>query len=283
MDPLCYFLAFARLAPVQCVGWGHPVTTGIPTIDYFLSARAAEPADAQSHYSERLICLDRLPAYYVRPDAGIAALSREQLGFPQRAHIYACPHSLFKFHPDFDAILAQLLRRDPDALIVLIAGIHPNWTRTLAARIAAAGPDVSNRIVFAPRISQRDFIRFLKVADVLLDPLHFGGGNTSYEAFAAGLPIVTYPGEFMRGRVTMACYEQMGMGDLIATDPRQYLDLAIRLACDADWRSAMRAKIVQRAPILFEDEIAVAELEDFLFAAVSAHGNGQALTGWNRL
>jgi len=283
MDPLCYFFAFARLAPVQCVGWGHPVTTGIPTVDYFLSSRAAEPANAQSHYSERLICFERLPTYYIRPNVELSPLRREQLGFPERAHIYACPHSLFKFHPDFDAIIAELLRRDPEALVVLIAGIHSNWTRTLASRIARAHPDVSNRIVFAPRTSQRDFIRFLKVADVLLDPFHFGGGNTSYEAFAAGLPIVTYAGEFMRGRVTMACYEQMGMSDLIVTSPKEYVDLAIRLASDLDWRSAMCTKIVQRAPILFEDEIAVSEFEDFLAAAVNAHANGEAITGWSWL
>ncbi len=54
MEPLTYFLAFARLAPVQCVTWGHPQTTGIPTVDYFVSSQLCEPSDGDSHYSERL-------------------------------------------------------------------------------------------------------------------------------------------------------------------------------------------------------------------------------------
>ena len=45
MDALTYYLAFARLAPVQCVTWGHPVTTGIPTMDYFLSSTHLEASN----------------------------------------------------------------------------------------------------------------------------------------------------------------------------------------------------------------------------------------------
>ena len=67
MDPVTYFLAQARLAPVQCATWGHPVTTGMPTIDYFLSCDAAEPEGAETHYSEILVRLGGLPFSYRRP------------------------------------------------------------------------------------------------------------------------------------------------------------------------------------------------------------------------
>ena len=66
MDPITYFLAFARLAKVQCVSWGHPVTTGLTTIDYFVSHQLLEeedPVAAQSHYSEKLILLSQPPTY----------------------------------------------------------------------------------------------------------------------------------------------------------------------------------------------------------------------------
>ena len=62
MEALTYFLAFARLAPVQCVTWGHPVTTGIPALDYFVSSELLEPDGAEAHYAERLVRLPRLPA-----------------------------------------------------------------------------------------------------------------------------------------------------------------------------------------------------------------------------
>jgi predicted O-linked N-acetylglucosamine transferase (SPINDLY family) len=67
MEPVTYTLAFSRLAPVQCVMWGHPATSGIDTIDYYLSSELAEPDDAQRNYTEKLVRFKNLPLYYYRP------------------------------------------------------------------------------------------------------------------------------------------------------------------------------------------------------------------------
>jgi protein O-GlcNAc transferase len=280
MTPLTYFLAFARLAPVQCVSWGHPVTTGIPALDYFISARSIEPEDAQTHYSERLILLERLPTYYWRPHHSAIAFSRAEMGFPTDARLYVCPQSLFKLHPDFDVVLATLLRRDPEARLLLLSGIHKHWDRLLAARIAKAFPDVVARVIFVPRIPQAEFFRLLMMADVILDPPFFGGGNTSYEAFAMGLPIVTWPGAFMRGRVTEGCYRQMGFTELVADSLDSYVEIALRLANDAGWRERVKTEIAARSPVLYEDAPVVAELEDFFAAAFAAHLRGERVTQW---
>jgi protein O-GlcNAc transferase len=277
MDPLPYFLAFARLAPIQCVSWGHPVTTGIPTIDYFLSARDLEPPEAQAHYSERLIRLERLPTYYRQPDCTMVPLARERFGLPDNATLYLCPQSLFKFHPDFDLALATLLRRDPNARIVLITGSHAYWDKLLAVRLTNGFPDIASRVVFIPRVQQTEFLGLLLMADVLLDPPYFGGGNTTYEALAIGVPIVTWPGPFMRGRVTQACYRQMGFTELIADSLDSYVDIAIRLAHDPAWRTSVGAEIGRRSRVLFEDAEAVAELERFFAAAWMAHGRGEQI------
>jgi protein O-GlcNAc transferase len=280
MGSLTYFLAFARLAPVQCVSWGHPVTTGIPTIDYFISARDLEPHDAASHYTERLIQLEHLPVSYARPAQLGEALTREEMGIPADATLYLCPQSVFKFHPDFDIELATLLRRDPGARLVLISGHERRWSMLLGARIAKAFPDIADRVLFIPRVSQSIFPRLLKAADVLLDPPYFGGGNTTYEAFAAGLPIVTWPGPFMRGRVTAACYQRMGMTELIADSMEKYVDLALRVAHDREFNARVRGKIANAASVLFDDIGAVRELEKFFSAAVEAHAHATAISKW---
>jgi predicted O-linked N-acetylglucosamine transferase (SPINDLY family) len=282
MAPLTYFLAFARLAPVQCVSWGHPVTTGIAAIDYFISAKSIEPEDAQSHYSENLILLDRLPSYYFRPHNSATPLTRAEFGFPDDATLYLCPQSLFKLHPDFDVVLATLLRRDPRARLLLLSGIHKHWDRLLGARIAKAFPDVAGRVIFVPRIPQAQFFRLLMMADVILDPPFFGGGNSSYESFAMGLPIVTWPGQFMRGRVTEGCYRQMGFTDLIADNLDSYIDLALRLANDRDRREQVKAEIASRSDALYEDARVIAELEDFLCAAFEAHRRGERIAKWGQ-
>jgi predicted O-linked N-acetylglucosamine transferase (SPINDLY family) len=280
MTPLTYFLAYARLAPVQCVSWGHPVTTGIPNLDYFISAKSIEPPDAQSHYSERLILFHRLPSYYVRPHHAANPFTREEFGLPADVKLYLCPQSLFKLHPDFDPTLATLLRRDPNARLLLLSGVHKHWDRLLAARFAKAFPDVVGRIIFVPRIPQKDFFRLLMMADAILDPPFFGGGNTSYEAFAMGLPIVTWPGAFMRGRVTEGCYRQMGFTALVADSLDSYVEMALRLANDARWREQMKAEIAARSAALYEDAGMVTELEDFLCAAFAAHRRGEDITHW---
>ena len=60
-------LAALRLAPVQCTSLGQPVTSGLPTIDYFLSSDLMEPPAAQEHYTERLVRLQSLGTAY-RPE-----------------------------------------------------------------------------------------------------------------------------------------------------------------------------------------------------------------------
>jgi protein O-GlcNAc transferase len=282
MTPLTYFLAFARLAPVQCVSWGHPVTTGIPNIDYFISAKSVEPDDAQSHYSERLILLDRLPSYYRRPQHDARPFTRAEFGLPDEAKLYLCPQSLFKLHPDFDLALATLLRRDPAARLLLLSGVHKHWDRLLAARIAKNFPDVVGRVIFVPRIPQGEFFRLLTMADVILDPPFFGGGNTSYEAFAMGLPIVTWPGAFMRGRVTEGCYRQMGFTELVADGIDSYVEIALRLANDAAWRERTRSEIAARSSALYEDTRVIAEMEDFFRAAFDAHMRGERIKQWEQ-
>jgi predicted O-linked N-acetylglucosamine transferase (SPINDLY family) len=263
MHPITYFLALSRLAPVQCVSWGHPVTTGLDRIDYFLSSADLEPDDAEEHYTESLVRLSALPTYYYRPPLPEPPRDRTAFGLSEQENLYLCPQSLFKFHPDFDAILVDLLRRDPQGRLILLEGGWPHWTALLLERWHKTLADVIDRVSFLPRLGEHDFLSLIMLSDVLLDPVHFGGGNTTYEAFAMGTPIVTQPGRFMRGRVTHACYKKMGLHDCVASTPEEYVDIAVRLGTDRDYRKAVSAAILSRNHILYEDLAAVKELEQF--------------------
>ena len=158
MDPVSYFLAFSRIAPVQVAWWGHPDTTGIPTIDYFVSSDIEVPG-AQAHYSEKLFKLKGLGTHFTRPaapeyaadaaaarlrarlrchgaDAVLSAADESSLARGAGAHgvgggatpqlqpiqprVYLCVQSLFKLLPRFDRAITAILRRDPHALVVLI-------------------------------------------------------------------------------------------------------------------------------------------------------------------
>jgi predicted O-linked N-acetylglucosamine transferase (SPINDLY family) len=268
MDPLTYSLAFTRLAPVQCVTWGHPLTTGIPTIDYFISSALIEPDGAEEHYTEKLVRLRTLPFYYYRPSPPARLQERTHFDLPADAHVYACLQTLFKFHPDFDAALGGILRRDPKALVIAIQGKHRYWEELLRRRWSRTLSDVVERIRFVPPQKRDDFFNLMMVSDVLLDTFPFSGGNTSYEGLALGVPIVTLAAPYMRGRITYALYRKMGVMDCVAHNVAEYVDLAVRLGSDMTYRESVRERINATSDRLFEDIEAVRELEAFFAEAV---------------
>jgi len=263
MEPLTYTLAFSRLAPVQCVTWGHPDTTAIPTIDYFISSEDLDTEDAQRLYSEKLVRL-KLPAvYYHRPEAPVSPKTRADFDLPEHATLYGCPQTLYKFHPEFDPIIGGILRGDEDGLLILIKGQHSTMDEILMSRFKRSISDVADRVRFVPRQNRHGFLSLNSVLDVSLDPLHFGGGNTSYEALALGVPIVTLPSEFLRGRITYAQYRMMGVDDCIVQYPGEYIQKAIKLGRDKAYRDKIRDKILASNGALFRNEQAVKGLEEF--------------------
>lgn len=268
MDPLTLSLAHSRLAPVQCVTWGHPVTSGSPVMDYFVSSRLIEPEGAEQQYTEKLVQLEHLPSYYHRPRLDGPLRPRAELGLPEGKHIYLCPQSLFKFHPEFDPLLAKILRNDRDGVVAIVEAAHPSWNKALADRFKRSMGDVAQRIVWVPRLKQDAFLHLLATSEVMLDPLHFGGGNTSYEGLGVGTPVVTLPSAYMRGRVTLGCYRQMELMDCVARGAEHYVELAGQLACDSEHRQAISERILAAGDRLFEDRSVVKEIEDFLAQAV---------------
>ncbi len=270
MDPGSCLLAQSRLARVQCVLWGHPVTTGIGNIDYFLSSVLIEPENADAHYTETLVLFDTLPACYRAPAVPPGQPLKTDFGFAETDHLYLCPQSIFKLHPAFDALLGEILRRDANGRIVLIRDKSGYCNQLLMERFQRTMGDVADRVIMVDRLKPEQFIKLLAVADVMLDPIGFGGGNTTYEALALGTPIVTLPGEFMRGRVTLGCYLQMDVTDCVATTPDAYVDLAVRLGTDDAFRRAVREKILAQSHRLYDDQGIVTAVAAFFRQVLQA-------------
>jgi len=278
MAPTTYFLAFARLAPVQCVTFGHPVTSGIATIDYFISADELEDEGAEAHYSEQLVRLASVPTYFRRPSPAAAPPTREELGLPADARLYFCAQNLIKLHPDFDAVLAEILRRDPKGLLVLISSASPQLGQCLLDRFQRAMPDVAHRVAFLPFLKLDALLAFARQVDAVLDTPVFSGGTTSLELFAVDVPIVTWPGPFARSRITHALYRQMGIAGLTAQSASQYAEIALRLANDRAWRGQLEEELRRRKDVLYENAALVRELERVLEAAVAAAAEARGVS-----
>ncbi|MCB0194756.1 MAG: hypothetical protein KDJ65_22585 [Anaerolineae bacterium] len=268
MEEVTYALATTRLASVQCVTWGHPVTTGLKTIDYFISSKLFERSQAQYHYTEKLVLMKGPTIFYTPPTLPQPQQGREFFGLSPQAHIYLCPQTLFKFHPDFDYILESILEGDPLGQLVLIEGQVRQWQDILLQRFKQTIPQVVDRVCILPAQSHENFLNLLAVADVMLDTIHFGGGNTTLEALALGTPVVTLPSEFLRGRLTYGFYQKMGLSDCIAHNPKQYVEIALKLGLDPIYRAEVSQNIIAAHPLLFENIATVREFEQFFITVL---------------
>lgn len=277
MEALSYYLAFARLAPVQAALWGHPDTTGIPNVDYYVSTQSFEPENAQSAYSEHLI---RLPRHYICLEKDVSEgepIDKDAFGADQDQKVYFCPQSLFKLHPDTDVLFDRILSQDAKGILCIPNGPEPYWAQRLQRRLAKSCPETHNRIRFIPRITPNEFQRYLSSADAIIDPMHFTGGYTSYLAFSTGSPIVTMPGEFLRGRMTTGLYKQMGMDRFIANSVDEYADIANRLANDPDFRQNGVREITEASHEIFDDHASIKAFANFLTLAFEAAQHGEKL------
>ena len=188
---------------------------------------------------------------------------------PKRGAIYLCPQSLSKFHPEFDRILGAILKRDRRGRLVLIEGRNENWTRLLRDRFRRTAGLDSDRITFLAPQDHEDFLNLMAVSDVMLDPIHFGGGNTNYEALAMGLPVVTLPFDLMRGRVACGLYHKMDVPDCVTRTAEEYVETAVHLGTDRDFRRYVSGRIAESAQAVFDDTESIRQLEQFLLQATS--------------
>jgi len=252
---------------VQCAAWGHPDTPGLPEIDWFISCAGMEPPDAGSHYSERLALLPGLGTRYSVPP-GAQAVTRADFGLPEDRTLYLVPQSLFKIHPDNDALIAEVLARDPRGIAVMFASQHDRITSAFAARLSQAlrarGLDLRERVVFSRPVEHSTYLGINRHCDVMLDTVHWSGGNTSLDALAMGVPVVTRPGGLMRGRQSAAMLGILGLPELVAEDFEGHVETTVAIGRDADRRRALSERILAARGELFGRDEPVRALEEFL-------------------
>jgi len=268
MGAFTYFLAFSRLAPVQCVGWGHPVTTGISTIDYFISSDWIEPPDADNHYTETLVRLPDVGTFYSAPQKPTTPFDKKRFGIGEEEVLILCPQSFYKFHPDFDPVLARLLQEEPDCRLILIKDYNDALNKIFLNRFKESAGRFLDRVIFLPPLSHQDFLRLLISADLVLDIHQWSGGRSALECLAMGTPLVHWPGPFMRGRCTSAFYTKMGFTDCIAASEDEYIAIIKRLIHNEEFSRRTRETIARNNHRLFESTEALRALENFFVEAV---------------
>jgi predicted O-linked N-acetylglucosamine transferase (SPINDLY family) len=296
MDPITAQLASLRLAPVQAVAWGHPETTGLPTMDLYLSADALEPAESQGNYSERLVrlpnlgvCVEPLTPSIVMPDL-------RSLGLPSDEPLLLCPGTPFKYSPVHDVIWARIAKglhagsaggiwariaRRPYAKgggrLVFFLSPREAMNTLLERRLRKAfdneGVDFDAHVCMIPTLERSLFFGLMQHSALMLDTLGFSGFNTALQAIECGLPVLAREGDFMRGRLASGILRRMELPDLVAGTDEAFIQMAIQLAADSLKRNELRAEIAHRRKILFHDIEPVRALERCLTEAITQSRN----------
>ena len=222
-----YYLSLIRLAKYQIMSWGHPETTGSESIDYFLCSKSLITEETSKSYSEKLLLMDHLPMIYEIPKIQNKINDNEL----SKNNIYSCPQTIFKFHPDFDYILAEILKSDKKGVLYLIKDNNKIYYNKLIERFKKIENFDLERVIFLDPLSRDNYINHLGTSSVLLDPLYFGAGNSFHESMVYGTPTVTLPTKFIKSRIVSAAYIQMEIeSPPIVKNKNEYVELATEIA-----------------------------------------------------
>ncbi|WP_114857485.1 tetratricopeptide repeat protein [Azospirillum brasilense] len=268
MEPMTHRLAALRLAPLQAVAWGHPDTTGLPTLDHYLSGDLLEPPGGDAFYSERLHRLPNLGCYVEPTRRPAASVTRGRFGLSDGAPAFLCSQSLFKYLPQHDHVLAAIAAAVPSGRFLFFRHSQPAVTRVFEDRLERAfalqGIDSRERCVFSDPLDHDAYLATLRAMDVYLDSIGFSGFNTALQAVEAGLPVVTLRGGFMRGRLAAALLERLGMADVVAQGPDDFIADAVRLGLDPAARATRGSRQSAALPVVYRDRATITGLERFL-------------------
>ena len=271
MDSTALKLASLRLAPVQAATWGHPETTGLPTIDRFLSAESLEPRDAHGHYTEQLVCLPHAGCFYEPRRTTPVRVDLARLGAEAGTPVLVCAGTPFKYAPRHDRVLVDIARRLGRCRLLFFTHYVPELSAKLRERLRAAfareGLELDRLAIFVPWQAAAEFHGLLSSAGVMLDTIGFSGFNTAMQALECGLPIVARDGRFLRGRLASGALRRIGMDELVAANEAQYVEIAVRLCRDEAYRRDVRERIAARRALLYEDAAVTAAMERFLESA----------------
>jgi predicted O-linked N-acetylglucosamine transferase (SPINDLY family) len=295
MKLLPTLLAYSRIAPVQMTTWGHSETSGIDTIDYFISSEYFESklslqeaqsqaySKAQSHYTEKLILFKSLGTFYISPhklfidnnpkyqiqEPSVPSVhsqkdkikkfkTREQQGYNNTQNLYVCLQTFYKLNSEFETCMARILELDPNG-IILLSNTFPFCKSHLKRMKHIIGDQKIRRLRWHGSLEKDEFLNLVSICDVCLDPFPFGGFNTSYDAFDYNIPVVTLECEYLHGLFTSGLYRKMGLDECIVHTSEEYAKLASSIGINDKLRHKINRNIEMKKHLIFQEQESVEE------------------------
>ncbi len=237
-------LVFARKpAPVQACWLAYPGTTGLSTIDYRITDPYLDPpglydgcyAEESVRLSDTFWCYDPLDN-----EPAVNALPAAERGYVS----FGCLNNFCKVNPFVIKTWARVLNAVDRSRLTVLAGEGTHRRHTL--EILAKEGIGRERVTFVPHQPRQQYLQCYHDIDIGLDTVPYNGHTTSLDSFWMGVPVVTLVGQTVVGRAGLCQLMNLGLPELIATSPEQYVQIAADLARDIPRLSNLRATLRQR-------------------------------------
>ena len=224
-----------------------------------------EKNDSQKNYSEKLVKLPNIAINFDMPN--LSKIQTSNNITKTNKIIFLNLQSLFKLLPSDDHIYFDIIKQINKCQFWFIAGLKKSITTSFRNRIAKLCSNhelqFDKYFLFHERMNKPAFFNLINQSDVILDSLEWSGGKTSLEAIALHKPIVTLPGKLMRGRYTYGILKLLNLEQTIAFSKKEYVEIAIKLAKDKNFRDMISNKIKINKNLLYNDEAPIRFLEEF--------------------
>jgi predicted O-linked N-acetylglucosamine transferase (SPINDLY family) len=250
-------LVFARKpAPISITYLGYPTTTGLTAIDYRLTDNYVDPeGETEQFNAEKLL---RMPHSYFcyRPDkdsppvSDLPALRQGYLTFGSFNHYT-------KINPDLLTLWFKILTAVPNSRLFLKSNSQhlndPTTRPTMEQQFARAGIAAERLILATSTPSQEAHLKTYYQVDIGLDTYPYNGATTTCEALWMGVPVVTLAGNTHVSRMGSSILAAVGLPELVAQTPEEYVNICVKLASDIHHLQTLRAELrnrMQSSPLM---------------------------------
>jgi predicted O-linked N-acetylglucosamine transferase (SPINDLY family) len=230
-------------APVQVAYIGYPDTSGIQAMDYRITDSWADPPWQPRWYSEELV---HMPTGFLayRPPSGlpdVAPLPALQNGYIT----FGSFNNLAKVTPETVELWAATLHSVPNSRLVIKSKALRDaktceWTRERFAEQGIASERID---LFSHLQGVGEHLEYYRMLDIALDPFPYHGTTTTCESLVMGVPVISLAGPYHSCRVGVSLLSRVGLSEMIATTPEEFINRASGLAAHIGELSLLRRKL----------------------------------------
>lgn len=243
-DVMSIILANMRISPVQVSMTGFPVSMFGGQLDYFMSGSDTECLElVHENYDERVVCLPGFGAIHERPSF------EYQFKKPEKKERIIVGGSWIgpKTHFYMADMLKEIFKQtNKQVELRVFAGI--NWFYNNKSYIPFVeslskyfDDSLYLNIIEGGEIA--DYLKLLSEVDCAVDSFPWGGSNTCSDCIHLCKPVVMREGTRWYNRIGPSMLRSIGLDELIAVNDQQYIDKAIRLIEDDDWRNELTHRL----------------------------------------